>query len=90
MWDLYSNHDVVHQSEIPEDYELTKKQQIQIEANQRGRDDVRVLDPRRLKAFLEGIRFPVFFFDIETVQMPVPRWSETRPYEFVPFQYVSH
>ena len=41
MWDLYYNHDIVLQSEIPEDYELTKKQQIQIEANRRGRDDVR-------------------------------------------------
>jgi len=90
-WDLYQNHNIVLQSQIPEDYtHLTKKQKIQVDANRRGHDDVCVLDPVRLDEFLLGIEFPVCFFDVETVQMPLPRWPKTRPYEFVPFQYSLH
>lgn len=41
-------------------------------------------------ADLAALPYPRFYIDFETVQMPVPVWAATRPYEQLPFQWSCH
>lgn len=39
---------------------------------------------------LAGSKLPAYFLDFETVQLAVPIWRGTRPYQQVPFQFSVH
>jgi hypothetical protein len=41
-------------------------------------------------AELAALPYPRFYIDFETVQMAVPVWTGTRPYEQLPFQWSCH
>ena len=43
-----------------------------------------------LRGFLEGLSYPLYFLDFETVQTAVPLYVGTRPYTQIPFQYSLH
>jgi len=43
-----------------------------------------------IKAFLDGLSYPVYHFDFETFQQPIPLWDGVRPYMHIPFQYSLH
>lgn len=43
-----------------------------------------------LSGELNDVTFPVHFLDFETVSSAVPRYSGTRPYQAVPFQWSDH
>jgi hypothetical protein len=47
------------------------------------------LDPAAT-AFLATLPYPRFHLDFETVQFAVPRWSGTRPYQQLVFQWSCH
>lgn len=40
--------------------------------------------------FVNELKYPLFYFDFETVAYPVPEFDESRPYQAVPFQYSLH
>lgn len=48
------------------------------------------IDLPQLRAFLEGISYPVHFLDYETVVMPIPRFRNVRPNAQDPFQFSLH
>ncbi len=50
----------------------------------------RTADNEALRRFLDGIAYPVYYFDYETAQSLLPSWDGTRPYQQVPFQYSLH
>ena len=37
-----------------------------------------------------GVKLPAYFLDFETVQLPVPIWAGTRPYQQICFQFSLH
>lgn len=39
---------------------------------------------------LDGLTFPLYFLDFETMQMAIPEYQGTRPYAQIPFQYSLH
>lgn len=39
---------------------------------------------------LNGYAPPAFFLDFETIQFAVPRWTGTRPFQMLPFQFSLH
>ena len=41
-------------------------------------------------ADLAPLGFPAYFLDFETVNLPVPIWKGTRPYQQIPFQFSLH
>ncbi len=43
-----------------------------------------------IKEFINELKYPLFYFDFETVSYPVPEFDESRPYQAVPFQYSLH
>ena len=43
-----------------------------------------------LKEFMNTLSYPLYFLDFETEQPVIPRYSGTRPYQQIPFQYSLH
>lgn len=39
---------------------------------------------------LDGLGYPRHFLDFETINLGIPRWAGTRPYQQVPFQWSCH
>lgn len=49
------------------------------------------LDATAIRAFLDTIRYPLYFMDFETTCMiPVPPYNGVKPYQPVPFQFSLH
>ncbi|HOY32591.1 MAG TPA: DUF2779 domain-containing protein [Bacteroidales bacterium] len=43
-----------------------------------------------LKAFMEGLQYPLYYLDFETIMPGVPLFDESRPYQQLTFQYSLH
>lgn len=67
---------------------LSEKQRMQIDhaLNDRGT----YVDKPGVRAFLQKLSYPLYFLDFETMQLAVPRFAGTKPYECIPFQYSLH
>ncbi len=74
-------------ADIPDPGVLNARQQIQIETARSGQPH---LDPAALQGFLESLKWPLAFFDIETTSSAVPFYDGTRPYQQIPFQFSLH
>ncbi len=74
-------------SEIPGSYKLNAKQQIQHSCVTTGQPYV---DVEAVGQFLASLRYPLCFFDFETIGPAIPMFDGTRPYQDVPFQYSLH
>lgn len=42
------------------------------------------------KAIIEGLPYPYYHIDFETINLAIPVWAGTRPYQQVPFQWSCH
>ena len=49
-----------------------------------------VINKPEIERFLGELRYPLYFFDYETMQGLVPYFDGQRPYQQVPFQYSLH
>lgn len=73
--------------DIPPDTSLSKFQTIQIDAVRRNSMHV---DSDALSRFLKRLRYPLRFLDFEAVMYAVPRYTDTRPWQHIAFQYSLH
>jgi len=48
------------------------------------------INRRRIREFLNGLSYPLYFLDFETVQTAIPQYLGTKPYAQIPFQYSLH
>ncbi|MEX2144807.1 MAG: DUF2779 domain-containing protein [Candidatus Spechtbacterales bacterium] len=69
---------------IPDDFKLTVKQQAQAEAVKRNE---RIINTEKIREFLGGLTYPLYFLDYETAMSAIPLYDGTRPYQQIPFQY---
>lgn len=53
-------------------------------------DTVPKINKPEIQRFLDGLQYPLYFFDYETMQGLVPYFDGQRPYQQVPFQYSLH
>lgn len=53
------------------------------------RSGAAVVEPG-VRAVMEAIPYPRYYFDFEGIDLPVPRWVGVRPYEQLPFQWSCH
>lgn len=74
-------------ADIPADYELNGKQQIQVNCVSGGREHV---DRQEIRSFLDSLRYPIYYLDFETFGSAVPLLDGTRPYQSIPFQFSVH
>ena len=47
-------------------------------------------DEAAIRGFLSTLSYPLYFIDFETMQLPVPKYPGTKPYQQIPFQYSLH
>jgi len=73
--------------DIPDDYPLTDKQRMQVKANKQG---VPIVDTEKIRDFIAGLQYPIYFLDYETLGGLVPAFDGLRPYQQLPFQYSLH
>jgi len=55
----------------------------------RVKENVEWVSPK-LGPVLKAAQYPVHHLDFETVMLPVPRFSDTRPYQALPVQWSNH
>jgi hypothetical protein len=77
----------LHFSDIPADFTLSEKMQIQVEAELTGR---KFIKKEHIREFLGIIAEPVGFMDFETFQEAIPSFDNQRPYQMIPLQYSLH
>jgi len=73
--------------DIPEEFKLNKKQEIQRKCANTGEVHV---NKDGIKKFLDGLKEPVHYMDFETFNVGVPLYDGVRPYQQVPFQFSVH
>lgn len=78
---------VTELDQIPDGFELKPQQTAQLAALKKGEA---IIHPIKIAHHLNKLRYPLYFFDYETVGGGVPRYEGTRPYVQAPFQYSLH
>ncbi|MGH7197064.1 MAG: DUF2779 domain-containing protein [Candidatus Saccharimonadales bacterium] len=73
--------------EIPDDYKLSPKQALQVQA---AKLDQQLILHEPIREFLSHLQFPLYFLDYETLGGIVPAFDGLRPYQQLPFQYSLH
>lgn len=73
--------------DIPADFALKPKQQMQIEALRQGHP---IVKKDKIADFLDSFIYPLYFLDYETLGSLVPYFDGMRPYQQLPFQYSLH
>ena len=48
------------------------------------------VNKEKIKEYLDGLSYPLYFLDFETVMSPLPHYVGSHPYEQIPFQYSLH
>ena len=48
------------------------------------------VDADNIRDFLDGLSYPLYFLDFETMQPAIPPFKGTKPYQQIPFQYSLH
>lgn len=79
--------DVLAIEDIPSDYRLNDKQQLQVESVRQNRP---IIDNKEIDNKLSVLTFPLHFIDYETYASAVPRINGVRPHQHIPFQVSIH
>ncbi|MBP9827039.1 DUF2779 domain-containing protein, partial [Candidatus Saccharibacteria bacterium] len=74
-------------ADIPDGIEVTDKQALQIKAT---KTNAPLIEYKKIARFLDGLNYPLYFLDYETIGSLVPPFEGMRPYQQLPFQYSLH
>ena len=85
-WGLY-NEGFLRTINVPENYKLNDKQEIQIRADRSGKPNI---DPKPIQNFVNQLKYPLYFLDFETFAPAIPMFEGSSPYQQIPFQYSLH
>lgn len=72
---------------VPEGYELSANQDVVLQAVKSGEA---IVDLDQIRAFFDGLEFPLYFFDFETYASAVPIVDRASPHKHFPVQYSLH
>jgi hypothetical protein len=78
---------VMRLEDIPPDFGLTDAQEIQVRAAKTGEPHI---DGPAIRKCLQGLVFPLYFLDFETVNPAIPPYDGLRPFQALPFQASLH
>lgn len=73
--------------DIPEEFNLKPKQKWQVTAHKTGK---RYINKEKIKEFIKGLKFPLYFLDYETLSGVIPPLDGLKPFQQLPFQYSLH
>lgn len=74
-------------SDIPEQFALSQKQSLQVQANKLNQP---IITPEPIRQFVNSFAYPLYFLDYETLAGVSPPFDGTRSYQQIPFQYSLH
>lgn len=74
-------------SEIPSDFELSNYQILQRESVNQGQP---IIHQEQIKETLATLKFPLYFFDYETLPFAIPKIDGYQPHQPLPVQYSLH
>ena len=83
---LINDEGVIDLREVPD--ELLNDRQRRVKAHTLSGKPF--FDAKGAAASLADHKLPAYFLDFETIQLAVPIWEETRPYQQIPFQFSVH
>ena len=63
-----------------------RRRQVDFALHDRGTH----IDRNGIREFLSTISYPLYFLDFETMQLVIPQYVGTKPYQQIPFQYSLH
>jgi len=78
---------VLYLKDIPVDYSLTATQRAFVDFIVQEQITI---DRVVIQQALEGLAYPLYFFDFETIDYAIPIFDGCKPYQQVPFQYSCH
>jgi hypothetical protein len=78
---------IVAITDVPDDYPLSAKQRIQVEAAKSG---TTVIDHEAIAKRIESWEYPLHFLDYETFSYAIPQFEGVRPFQQMCFQYSLH
>ena len=84
--DLY-NDGVLSIGEIPSNFKLNAKQELQIESFRQSKP---IIEQTRIDKILSSLEFPLHFIDYETYASAVPKIDGVKPHQHIPFQVSIH
>ena len=73
--------------DIPDDFPLSGKQEIQKGCEITGRPHI---GKEPIRQFLNNLEYPLYYLDFETFSGAIPLFDGTRPYQQIPFQFSLH
>ena len=86
-WELYEK-GVLEFKDIPLDFQLNEKQWQQVETFLG--DDVVHIEKEHISAFVDKLKYPLWYLDFESINPAIPLYDGTRPYQQITFQYSLH
>lgn len=78
---------IVDIKDIPDDFKLNEKQQIQRECAKTGKINIH---KKNINNFLKTLKEPLYYLDFETFSTAIPMFDGTSPYQQIPFQFSLH
>ncbi len=73
--------------DIPADYLPKGNKAIDVISFQ---EDKEYIDQEAIKQWLDGLKYPLYFLDYETITYAIPLFEFTSPYQQIPFQFSLH
>ena len=67
--------------------DLNPNQELQVQSEINGTSHI---DIEEIKNFTNGLNYPLYFLDFETIGPAVPKYISSRPYQQLVFQYSLH
>ena len=85
-WELYGS-DIIKIKSIPNGFDLTTKQEIQRNCELKKNP---FIHKESIKSFIKRLKYPIYYFDFETINPVIPLYDGLRPYQRMAFQYSLH
>ena len=74
-------------SDVPESVKLNEKQGIQ---RRLACDGGKHINKEEIGNFLNGLKYPIYYLDFETINPAIPKFDGMKPYQRIPFQFSLH
>ena len=78
---------VIRMEDVPDSVKLNDKQKIQRLLAKIGGKHV---DKKQIKHFLDNLHYPLYYLDFETINIAIPKFNNSKPYQQIPFQFSLH
>jgi len=73
--------------DIPDGEKVTRAKEQQLRAVRTGTP---VADHEGLRRFIDGIQYPAYFLDFESINPAIPKYTGLKPYDHITFQFSCH